>query len=401
MHSAVEAKTVTDFSSEEKSFQLQLILELTQSVNHNASAEALFLRYRELLDEHLRIDKYIVCTYQGRWVVAFDKNVGIEEDFLTTIDAYKQSTILENHALFRYAISVNHKEQPLAVILASKPFNESLGSDKDILSFLQTVSNIILLAVENKRLFKKELERLQYDKELELASKVQNMLLPAQLPKNSLYEFSGKYLPFKGIGGDYYDVIHISKNEFVFCIADISGKGVAAALVMANIQAYLNAATAYFKTLEDLVFKLNKKVFSITKGDGFITLFIAKYNILTKELQYINAGHTPPMMAGNDSIYLLEKGCTLLGVFEYIPTLDSETLILQDNSLIFCYTDGLTELMNTDGLPYGSERLYDFVQNNKNLATTQFNKLLFEDLAKFRGENQFDDDISVLSGRFF
>jgi sigma-B regulation protein RsbU (phosphoserine phosphatase) len=401
MPSAVDISTQSNFSSKEKSYQLQLILELTQSVNHNASSESLFQRYRELLDNHLVIDRYALYTYQGNWQLDFSKNVNLEMELSTTIDAYKESQVLDKNENFTFVISVYHKEQPLAVILLSKPQTEGLGTDDDIISFLQTVSNIILLAVENKRLFKKELERLQYDKELELASKVQNMLLPAQLPRNSLYEFSGKYLPYKGIGGDYYDVIHINKNEFIFCIADISGKGVAAALVMANIQAYLNAASAYFKNLEDLVFKLNKKVFSITKGDGFITLFIAKYNIISKELQYINAGHTPPVVAGNEDIFLLEKGCTLLGVFEYLPTLESEILELKDSSLILCYTDGLTELMNTDGEAYGSQRLYDFVHKNKSLTTNLFNKLLFEDLARFRGENQFDDDISVLSGRFF
>lgn len=338
MHSAVETPTKSNFSSKEKSYQLQLILELTQSVNHNASSEALFQKYRELLDNHLDIDKYALCTYQGSWQVEFYKNVLLTDVSLSALDSYRESGVLDNHNYFSFVISVYHKEQPLAVILLSKPQVDGLGTDEDIISFLQTVSNIILLAVENKRLFKKELERLQYDKELELASKVQNMLLPAQLPRNSLYEFSGKYLPYKGIGGDYYDVIHINKNEFIFCIADISGKGVAAALVMANIQAYLNAATAYFKNLDDLVFKLNKKVFSITKGDGFITLFIAKYNMLTKELQYINAGHTPPIVAGNQGIYLLEKGCTLLGVFEYIPTLESEILELRESSLVLCYT---------------------------------------------------------------
>jgi len=401
MHSTVEISNESRFSSKEKSFQLHTILELTQSVNHNISADLLFQKYRDLLDGHLGIDKYVVCTFQGVWTAEFSKNVIVSDTMIQSMALYKDSEVIRGHSDFGYVISVYHKEHPLAVILLSKPNAEGLGDDEDILAFLQTVSNIILLAVENKRLFKRELERLQYDKELELASKVQNMLLPAQLPKNSLYEFSGKYLPYKGIGGDYYDVIHINKNEFIFCIADISGKGVAAALVMANIQAYINASTAYFNTLEDLVFKLNKKVFSITKGDSYLTLFIAKYNMLTKELQYINAGHTPPIVANNTGMSLLEKGCTILGVFEYIPTLESDIKVLSDATLILCYTDGLTELMDENGTAYGSTRLMNFVERNKNLTTTLFNKLLFEDLTLFRGENQFDDDISVLSCKFF
>ena len=158
-------------------------------------------------------------------------------------------------------------------------------------------------------------------------------------------------MPHRSIGGDYYDVINVSTDEFVFCMGDISGKGIAAALVMANLQSYLNASPPLVTESErELVDRLNSKIYSITNGDKFITLFIARYNILTRELVYLNAGHNPPFLVNEGEVTRLDKGCALLGILDYIPKVQLGKLILEPNSLIFTYTDGLSEMENPEGI---------------------------------------------------
>lgn len=215
-----------------------------------------------------------------------------------------------------------------------------------------------------------------------------------------MYEFAGLYLPYKGIGGDYYDVIHINKDEFVFCIGDISGKGVAAALVMANLQAYLNATLGLGYKKETLIEKLNQKIYSITNGENFITLFIAKYNIITRELEYLNAGHVPPVMIHEDSVTLLEKGSTMLGIFEELPRIEFGNITIKPNTTIVSFTDGLTEMENEDGEQFGADKLLVFSRNNHRLGPDIFNKILYDYLCKFKGNVLFNDDISVLTAKF-
>lgn len=389
----------------EKEKLLSFFLLFTQAVNKNTPSTQLYQMYKNVLEGFLGISHYVLYTDNISWqptLSSMDNPPILTNDLILP---YSMASQINQAALIKrdlnYIIPIYHKEQPLAVLLFNKIDASLISSQQQLFDFIQSISNIVMMAVENKRLFKKEVEKLQFDKELELASKVQNMLVPNHLPKNSLYEFAGLYLPHKGIGGDYYDVIHINKNEFVFCVADISGKGVAAALVMANIQAYINASTAFYKDLEDLIIRINKKVFSITKGDGYITLFMAKYNILTRELQYINAGHTPPLVINDNSLFALDTGCTLLGVFEQLPTINKGAFVVKENCTIVCYTDGLTELNNDNDELYEIDRLKKFLLKNHLMSPSVFNKLLYEDLSKFKGECLFNDDISVLTGRFF
>ena len=127
------------------------------------------------------------------------------------------------------------------------------------------------MAIENKRLFKRQLEQGKYKTELLLAQDVQSMLIPDTLPSNDRYAISKIYMPHYNIGGDYIDYIKYDEDRFAICIADISGKGLAAALLMANFQAMVQSLIFQYKDLETFIFALNQAVYRITKADKFIT----------------------------------------------------------------------------------------------------------------------------------
>jgi hypothetical protein len=156
-------------------------------------------------------------------------------------------------------------------------------------------------------------------RELKLAADMQNMLVPSDLPNNERIEVSAFYKPHTNIGGDYYDFIQINENEIAFCISDISGKGIPAAILMANFQANMRILLTRRYSLPQFIEVLNTKVLEITKGEKFITLFIATYSYVTKKMTYVNAGHNPSILYNNGEIHLLDKGCTILGMFDTLP----------------------------------------------------------------------------------
>ena len=365
----------------------------------------------------MRVSRLIVLHKNDTWnYVCY---YGVENSKISQIDVekqlltYKKTTHLngsENGFLsdFELLIPVYHKREPLAFVLIgdieyqphlSKEEKEAALGEKR--KFIQTISNIIIVAIENKRLFKRQIEQEGFKKELEVASKVQNMLIPSVLPNNEKIEMHAFYMPHHSIGGDYYDYIPINKNEFVICMADVSGKGIAAALLMANVQAILRTLARQTSNLKELVLELNQRVMEITNGDKFITLFLAKYNIKTRSLKYINAGHNPPVMFANQETKLLKSGTTILGALEKLPFVNEGSLILPTNTVIMTYTDGLTDLESENGEYFEMERLQTFVAEYAHLNMTDFNEQLLQRIKEFKGEQEYTDDVSVLSCRIF
>jgi sigma-B regulation protein RsbU (phosphoserine phosphatase) len=277
--------------------------------------------------------------------------------------------------------------------------------DEDVyepIRFVSAISNIIAVAIENKRLFKKQLEQERLKRDLELAVQVQNMLIPKDLPSNNQFEFSGIYHPHDSVGGDYYDFLELNDKELAFCIADISGKGISAALIMSNFQATLQLLINR-KTLSVIEFAdlLNQKVIKTTKGERFITFFLARYHKTKKRLRYLNAGHNAPIMISGGKVQRLDKGCILLGAFHKIPKIEMGEIYLDDDAFFLLYTDGLTDLRNHEGDYFDDEKVIEFASANNHLPVKNFNEKLLETVNNFRGDEQFPDDISFLSGRIF
>src|SRR5204862_3998771 len=140
---------------------------------------------------------------------------------------------------FDIVIPVTHKTNTLALVFVGGLDNNHRYENEDGIRFIQALSNIIIVAIENKKLVRKQLEQEAFRKELEIASDVQQFLFPEKLPNTELLKVEASYLPHDRVGGDYYDYIPINKNQFLICVADVSGKGIPAALMMSNFQASL------------------------------------------------------------------------------------------------------------------------------------------------------------------
>jgi phosphoserine phosphatase RsbU/P len=186
-----------------------------------------------------------------------------------------------------------------------------------------------------------------------------------------------------------------------FCIADITGKGVAAALLMANFQANFRALAPRRATLEEIVHELNSAMYQVTGGERFVTLFLAKYDFQTRTLHYINAGHTPPFLIMDGQVVRLTNGTTILGHFDELPFLEIGGICLRSEAFLFSYTDGLTDVRNDSDEDFNDDMLVEFLQDNAHLSAHEINQKLLHHVDIFKGKQPYPDDITVLSCRVF
>jgi phosphoserine phosphatase RsbU/P len=222
------------------------------------------------------------------------------------------------------------------------------------------------------------------------------------LPNTDRLKVEASYLPHDRVGGDYYDYIPINKNQFLICVADVSGKGIPAALMMSNFQASLRTLIRQTPNLTDIVEALNFQVLENTKGEKFITFFAAIYDINLKTMVFVNSGHNPPILwSRKNGIQLLEEGSTVLGAMHPLPFINEGFITDLEDFLIFCYTDGLTETINEEGKEFGSDALIEYFQQdhvyNRPLKTIHQDIIVALDL--FKGTRGYHDDITILSCR--
>lgn len=316
--------------------------------------------------------------------------------FITLVAALKD----ERLDGFEYLIPVTHKRVPIGYVLIGPFGNEQSDTKEEKLKFIQTITNIIVVANDNKNLIKKQEDQVEKQTELKLAKDMQKLLVPSKLPNNEKIEAAAFYKPHQNIGGDYYDFVNITDYEVAFCISDISGKGIPAALLMANFQANLRTLITSKYQLPRFIEILNTKVCEITQGAKFITLFIATYNFNSRMLTYVNAGHNPSILYNDGEIEMLEKGCTILGMFDTLPYVTFGEVKINPGAIIVNYTDGLSEAVNNEGKFFDTDGLTNFINGNHELELADFNKKLIDRVIAFKQDTDFDDDITLLTLRF-
>lgn len=390
--------------------ELNALLEVTQAINSNVSGSVLIEMLELIIKSNLKVGRFRLLLKDGEEFICvsqFGGNIDGTEDYTfisKELIELKNPTQLSDHpdpALnnYDYFIPVYHKSHALAYVLVGD-FSSSeklLGNKVD---YIQTLINVIVVAFENKKLFKERIQKERLQKELELASQVQNMLIPHELPKDLVLEVEAIYRPHQNIGGDLFDFIELNEDEVFWCIADVSGKGISAALIMANFQAGLRALVSSDISLPELITRLNKVVYHNTKGDRFITLFLAKYHKTKRKLHYINAGHNASLVIQNNEITPLLKGTTMIGAFDELPFVNEGVAVIEKGAIIFNYTDGILEYDGDEERSLSEEELVTFLKKNKDLELSEIHDKLIEKIEIIRRSKTASDDITILSLRF-
>lgn len=268
----------------------------------------------------------------------------------------------------------------------------------DEVEFLYSLGNQAFVSIQNSYLFEEQVEKERLEKEMRLARKIQEGLLPQSIPETPGTQIAALAMPSREVGGDYYDVVKLDDNRVLLAIADVTGKGVPASLLMANLQACLHVMVPMELPLEESVAHMNRVICQNTDYDKFITGFFVIYNTETRQFDYVNAGHElPTLVRANGEIEFLDKGGLLLGVMKGMPY-ERGTVFLEPGDVVVMFTDGVTEAMGEAGEEYTPERLEDFLQvHHKESAQVLIDKIQ-EDVNAFTGEVRvLSDDRTMIA----
>jgi len=281
------------------------------------------------------------------------------------------------------------------LILLGKRVNNQPYNETDI-EFIYSVGSLAIISLENKRLFLEELEKRKLEEELDLARDIQRNLLPLNIPRFENYDIAALNISSKQVGGDYYDVIPLDKDNFCIAIADVSGKGVPASLMMANIQAFLQVTCKQGMKIEEATGLINDLISENITDGRFITFFWGIISIKNNTFNYVNAGHNPPLLLRDGRINKLEKGGIILGVMKTDIPYVSEEVNLKKDDVIVMFTDGISEAMNKDREEFSDERLESVALALKDKPAEEIMNGIKTEVQNFASGVTQSDDITML-----
>lgn len=262
-------------------------------------------------------------------------------------------------------------------------------SDED---FLRALSDHCALALENAQLHRELLQKQKLERDLQLARSIQRGLLPEHPPHLEGFDTVVSHRPSQMVGGDYYDFIPLSPTTMLAVIADVEGKGVASALVMANLQATLRALVQHLHSLERIVSSVNDMILADTRAQKYLSMFVGLLDTRSRTLHYINAGHVPPAVvrAHGDTVYLREGGM-VVGVFPGVAY-ERGFIRLEAGDIFVGCTDGITEAMDVDSNEYGSTRLVECIRRERNHSAEHIKEAVIAEVDRFSRGGPHDDD---------
>jgi sigma-B regulation protein RsbU (phosphoserine phosphatase) len=278
--------------------------------------------------------------------------------------------------------------------LDGKPFNEN---DQNLFTIFASQA---ALSIENARLLFAAIEKERLDKELQVAAEIQNLLIPQSIPQSSFLEIAAEYIPCKEVGGDFYDIIKLDENRFIFVVADVSGKGIPGALVVSNMQATLRAFLEYSNDLLQVVSKLNEAIIRQTTTDRYITFFIGLYDHSKSKLSFINAGHNPPLLINSKGdMQELKTGGIFIGFMPWEYEM-GEIAFNKDDTLVM-YTDGLVEAMDNEETEFEMTGLKKTIKKSLKVSTEKLKEEIIDRVNDHIGAEPLSDDFTLLISRRF
>jgi sigma-B regulation protein RsbU (phosphoserine phosphatase) len=357
----------------------------------------------------LLVTKYAIVIYRDDHYEVLESRFENEilNSNITSLDVSKIPTPIlcssdgnsECKSLFemgiRLVVPMQIKQKTKGLILLGERNTKQSFSKSDI-EFVASVGSLAIISIENSLLFKDAIEKQRLEKDLEIAKKIQKKLLPSKLPILERYEIAAYNKAAKQVGGDYYDAIKLEDGKVLIAIADVSGKGVQAALLMANLQAFLQSISKQNKELSNASNLLNDLVSENTSDGRFITFFWGILDDNSSEFQSVNMGHNPPLLIRDGKILKLKLGGMLMGVMPTITPYKKEVTTLQKDDLLILFTDGITEAMNENQDEFSDEKLEELALTYSNLSAQDSLSQILNEVNKHTNGTEQSDDITCI-----
>ena len=401
-------------SIDRKFQELNTLFDLSKEFNVGLNSENVVRLLTFVLLGQVGASKYLIClrNAHGLQIAASrpqaDRSVEQTLETLCEIqkagflsDLAKQKKFLEpaNRLLHMGMVAVipmQMQNKIRGLILVGERLRGGSYSKTD-LEFISSLGNLATISIENARLFKEAIEKQRMEDELKIAREIQQGLLPENLPNIQGFDIAAVNIPSKQVGGDYYDALQRSENEFVIAVGDVSGKGTPAALLMANVQAALRTLVPVESSLPKATAQINDLTASNTRGAKFITFFWGILDVNSRTLRYVNAGHNPPLLVRiGGTVEKLEIGGLILGIIKTQTPYQEGSVRFHSGDALVMYTDGVSEAMDAEGRDFTEERLEEALKRFAHLPAHEIIQKVQQELETHTKDTPQSDDITML-----
>jgi sigma-B regulation protein RsbU (phosphoserine phosphatase) len=358
------------------------------------------------------VQRYLVCLRQGNDMRVVASRIDSPEPqpkLLESLASIKKPVLVENLTVrgiadireilgtigIKVVIPMQFQGETRGFILLGEKLSRE-GFTLADLEFLASLGSLAMISLENVRLFKEAIEKQRLEDELMIAREIQKGLLPAALPTIPGVSVAAMNVSSKQVGGDYYDILPISKSRWLLAIGDVSGKGTPAALLMANLQATIRALVSLNIPLEELTARVNDLMCDNTGGSRFVTFFWGILDAEKRVLRYVNAGHNYPFVVSEDgSVRRLDKGGMILGVLKSV-SYEEGSLQLKAGDVLVLFTDGVTEAMDKNSREYGEDRLEALLRRISSDDADRIMHRTHDDIKTYAAGEPQSDDITMM-----
>lgn len=412
-----QAKSFVDkqFFRENYNYRKSL-LEFSKELSYISDIDDLVSKIRAFLNETVGIEYFNLRVLNSKYMKALGLSQDIELDKLlmkisknnlgesVVINAANINelgiTDTEKPLLsgINLIIPINHKNELIGVLTFGCKRSGKAFSEEDI-DLLKSFASQSAVSLENTRLNVEQINNQKYEEEVNIAKRIQNSLLPKEESAHSRLIISGYSEPARDIGGDFYDIINISDDKVLVAIADVSDKGIPAALYMSQVQAVLQFASKIFTSPKEMLSEINKQIYSQFSRNSFVTILLALFDLSLNKVQVARAGHTPLIrLRGSmvENIYTKGIGIGLDKDNIFNTNIEELTLDILPNDLYMLYSDGVSESMNAHKDLYGSARIEQLILQNQNASPDTIKSTLLASLRTFSQNTEMHDDITFV-----
>lgn len=341
------------------------------------------------------IKKYFISSFISEKSLIINNPVIMQQDFENVFPDHFR-TLVEEEIFTIVPMIV--KSKVIGCLMFGLKYSGSQFGGKDI-ELLYAAANQIAISVENARLYESENEKLKLDKELDLARKIQQGLLPKCIPSLRGLDLCGEMIPAMQVGGDYFDLIQISETKLFVTVGDVSGKGFSAALYMTKLQTMMQLACAKSLSLREILIEINKQLYESMERNWFVTITLALFDVEKQTVKFCRAGHMPLIVAFNDSVESIKTQGLGLGLEK--GDIFSRTLVevekeYKPGQIFAFFSDGITEAMNNKNELFGEDRLTELLKSKTQYHSSEIMNLVWSEIKKFKSGAMPNDDLTMV-----
>jgi len=397
----------TNRALDRKIHELNTLFDLSKDFNRMVDREEIIRIFKfAMLGQMLIRRFFFVLERDGNRSLAATNSIKgtLDKDEIDSLFSLTEDIVTVGHELqndlpflqknnIRALISLYFQDEKMAVVGIGPRANGEPYTESDF-DFLQSLGNLALLSIQKTLLLEERIEKERLEEELSIAKSIQQGLFPHPLPLHPALDVAAQNVPSQQMGGDYFDILETPEKNLLFAIADVTGKGTPAALLMANLQAMLHVLLPVDISLDEATGRINDMIHQNTPSNKFVTFFWGLFNPETSQFRYVNAGHNPPLLfrEGKEESRELKEGGLILGAMPTTTPYRSNTITLESGDLLVCYTDGVTEAVSPHGIEeYGEERLSECIRARRSQSSKKIMQAIIDDVRDFTGDRQYDD----------